>query len=520
MKTDMRSKPKVLFVVADVYFSEPLGVMILSAICKKAGYTTRLGIVARENLIEILDDFRPDVIAYSTMTSDENSFAHANDIIQAWSKNTGHPVKRIMGGPHPTYFPDVIHKLNLDAICAGDGERAILNMLEAIQAGCSMEGIPNVSTPNVPMGPKEVIEDMNIIPWADRDIFYEAAPEMKKHGIRSLLTMKGCPYKCTYCFNHAFNTMFKGPGVKLLRRRSVSDVLEEVKSLVENYPEVRFIRFADDVFVTPDQEQLDWLDEFTYRYPKEVGIPFYCLIRADALTEDVIKKLKKANCASVCMSVEAGSAHVRNKVLKRNMTDEILLDAFHGARNNGINIWGTTILGIPGTTIEDDFESVQFVQKLKIAYPAFTIFAPFPGTDLTEHSIELGLLDKNYDYNLTSLTGESVLTGYTSEEKKTQLNLYYLAPIFCLLPGFLFKTLPFFARQFWLIPIYKHIGGLFTAYLLGTRIFPGARPKGLKALVSALKVHLSYLLDEQKKKHRRNIGLDIIQKNVEDYVSS
>ena len=202
------------------------------------------------------------------------------------------------------------------------------------------------------------------------------------------------------------------------------------------------------------------------------------------------------------------------------MTDKILLDAFHGARNNDINIWGTTILGIPGTTLKDDYESVAFVRKLKIAYPAFTIFAPFPGTDLTDHSIELGLLDKDYDYNLTSLTGESVLTGYTAEEKKTQLNLYYLAPFFCLLPKFLFKTLPFFARQFWLIPFYKHFGGLFTAYLLGTRIFPGARPKGFRSLVSALKTHLSYLLDEQKKKHRRNIGLDIIQKNVEDYVSS
>ena len=121
---------------------------------------------------------------------------------------------------------------------------------------------------------------------------------------------------------------------------------------------------------------------------------------------------------------------------------------------------------------------------------------------------------------MTSLTGESVLTGYTSEEKKIQLNLYYLAPLFCLLPEFLFKTLPFFARQFWLIPLYKHIGGLFTAYLLGTRIFPGARPKGLRALLSAVKIHLSYLLDEQKKKHRRNIGLDIIQKNVKDYASS
>ena len=310
--------------------------------------------------------------------------------------------------------------------------------------------------------------------------------------------------------------MFKGPGVKILRRRTVGDVIGEVKHLVENYPEVRFIRFADDVFVTPDREQTEWLEEFSERYSKEVSVPFYCLIRADAFTLEVARQLKKANCISVCMSVEAGSAHVRNKVLKRNMTDDMLLDAFSIARDNGINIWGTTIIGIPGTTLEDDYESVNFAKKLKIAYPAFTIFAPYPGTDLTDHSIELGLLDKDYDYNLTSLTGESVLTGYTAEEKKTQLTLFYLAPFFCLLPDALFRTLPFFARQFWLIPLYKLVGGMFTALLLGTRIFPGAQPKGIAAIWSAVKVHLSYLSDENKNIHKRKIGLDVIKKDVKE----
>ena len=136
------------------------------------------------------------------------------------------------------------------------------------------------------------------------------------------------------------------------------------------------------------------------------------------------------------------------------------------------------------------------------------------GTDLTDHSIELGLLDKDYDYNLTSLTGESVLEGYTEEEKKTQLILFYLAPFFCLLPEFLFRSLPFFARQFWLTPLYKFLGGTFTAFLLGTRIFPGAHPKGLRAIWDAIKVHLSYLSDENKSIHKRKIGLDVIKKDL------
>ena len=73
---------KVLFVVADIYFSEPLGVMILSAISKKAGHQTRLAVIAKRDLIDILDEFRPDLVAYSTMTSDENSFTYANNIIK------------------------------------------------------------------------------------------------------------------------------------------------------------------------------------------------------------------------------------------------------------------------------------------------------------------------------------------------------------------------------------------------------------------------------------------------------
>ena len=106
---------RILFVVADIYFSEPLGVMVLSAVCKKAGHDTRLAIIANSDLLEVLDDFVPDLVAYSTMTSDETAFSNANTLIKAWSHNRGHPVKRIMGGPHPTYFPDVVSKLDLDA---------------------------------------------------------------------------------------------------------------------------------------------------------------------------------------------------------------------------------------------------------------------------------------------------------------------------------------------------------------------------------------------------------------------
>ena len=113
---------RILFVVADLYFSEPLGVMILSGVCKNAGHQTRLGILEKQDIAKVVEEFAPDVIAYSAMTPDEHLFIKADATVSSWAINNKRRVLRVMGGPHPTYFPEILQKMNLDAICAGDGE--------------------------------------------------------------------------------------------------------------------------------------------------------------------------------------------------------------------------------------------------------------------------------------------------------------------------------------------------------------------------------------------------------------
>ncbi len=496
---------RALFVVSDLFFSEPLGVMMLSAMCKRHGHQTRLSVLADARFARDLEEFDPDLVCYSVMTSHQYLFREADEVAREWMRRRGRAVPRVMGGPHATYFPAVLEQMDLDAICRGDGDYAIVAMLDALAAGGGLSGIPNVATPEQPEVEKQVVEFMDDLPHPDRDVLYEAAPDLQRVGIRSFQTMRGCPYKCTYCFNHAYNTFFKGEGRKLLRRRTVSDVIAEIKDVARRHPPLRMVRFGDDVFgVRLD----DWLEEFADRYPKEVGIPFYCLQRASAMTEDMARLLSRAGCVSVGMSIEAGTERLRNEVLKRNMPDEMMREAFALARKYGLNAYANTILGIPGTTLEDDWQSYRFAKSLRAAAPTFGIFCPYPGTELTDYAIEKQELDPDYDFAELHHSGRSVLKQYTDEEREIQLRLQSLAPLFCKLPDAADPLLRLLVR----LPLtkpYDAIGSLSISALLAWKCFPGAYPRSPRLLLDAVRRAFRMYAEpkaQEKREFRRRLA--------------
>lgn len=465
---------RVLLVNSHAFYSEPLGTMQISGICKAHGHETKLAVITRHNLREMLEAFAPDLVGYSAMTPNEHMFMMADETVRTYAKGLGKPVYRIMGGPHPTYFPEILNKMDLDAIVLGDGDNAIWRILKRIEEGADLSGIPNV----VPRGgdvtkfDKEVIEDMDELPYLDREVFYEAAPDLKRVALRGFMTQRGCPYKCTYCFNHAFNKMFKGDGRKLLRRRSVDNVIAEIKHVRDNFGPLRYVRFGDDVFAIRRDE---WLEEFAEKYPKEIGLPFYCLIRATSLTEDVVELLAKAGCKSASMSIEAGNAHLRNVVLKRNMTDEQMFNSFRLAHRYGINTHSNTMMGIPGTTLDDDWNSFLFARKVAPTAPTFGIYCPYPKAELSEYAKDIGVLPDDFDYNQT-YRNESVMTNYTDEELARQVRLSYLATLFCKLPDFMLPVMKILIKLP-LTRLYSMIEALTETYLRGLKIFPGAQPR-------------------------------------------
>jgi len=472
---------RVLFVVNTLFLSEPLGVMLLISICKKAGHKTKLITLNHNDLCETFKEWNPDVIAYSAMTADIKTFEFHDLRLRQYLDKNGKKVFRIMGGPHPTYWPQVIYDFELDAICQGDGDRAFPALLDELQKGGSLQDIPNIALTGEGPKHKELFSDLDDLPFADRGSIYKVAPAYKACGLRSFQASRGCPYDCTYCFNHSFNKMFSGCG-KIIRRRTVENLITEIEYVVKKFPPVRFIRFSDDTFVYRAD---DWLKEFAEKYRSRIDIVFYCLMRSNTLNEDTASLLAYAGCRSISMSIEAGDERIRNDILKRNIRDEVLIKSFEIADKYGLNVHANSMIAIPGTILNDDFNTLEFARKLLPKSPTFGICIPYQGTRIWEKAIEAGYLEREIDLN-KSFGDMSPLNCYTHKEKEIQLRITYLGTIFCFVPGFLVPLMYKIIKSNLSLKICLYIGNTYQIYRDGTRVYRWAFPRNIKSLFNLM----------------------------------
>ncbi len=457
---------KILFVIKDVEYIDPMGIMLLSALAKERGHETMAAVLAEKNLTAKLESFRPDMVAFSAKTGEHKYYIAANDTI----KSIDSSIFTIMGGPHPTFFPELIERHPFDALCVGEGDDAWPELLDALDAKTSIDAIPNIvtrnnfkkdSTPVMRMRRR----DLDDLPFLDRDLFYRTT-RLGRFPMRSFMVGRGCPYKCTYCFNHRYNMLYKGKG-KLTSRMSVGRIISEIKNLKDRY-DTQFIKFYDDIFILKDDE---WLDEFAERYPREVGIPFHCLMRANLLTEPILIKLKKAGLASLSMSIESGNDEIRNEVLKRNMSRETMTGAFDLCVKHSIPTFSNTIFAIPGSSIEDDIESLDLNIRCKVTLGEFPLFFPYPATELANYAIKRGDFDGNYDKLHMSYQSLSPLTCFTDREKLLQRNLSMLASV-CLWKPSLRNLIVNHLIKLPLPRLYFFTYYLVKAYLVKTKIYP------------------------------------------------
>lgn len=369
---------------------EMLGVQYISAILKSYGFKTTLSVGYKKSYLKYIKD--GDIVAFSIMSGMER---WALDVARDIKKKK--EVNAIFGGPHPTYFPDILREDGCDVICRGEGEYAMLEFVKSLVNGTNDKSIKNLwfkDKDTIVKNPlRELVDNLDEMPFPDRRLYYEADTYFNNNSTKYVVIGRGCPFSCAFCFNDEMKKMYKGLG-RYIRWRSPQNVITEIKNL-QTYSKVDSIFFMDDTFSLNKK----WIQQFLPLYAKEIAIPFLCLVRADTIDENICDLLANANCRTVGFGVESGDENLRNNILKKRITDEQIYRAASLLKKHGIRFMTFNMLALPGETIEQAFKTVEININIGADYPRSGIFTPYPGTILGDMVKMEGLLDGQIEAN-------------------------------------------------------------------------------------------------------------------------
>ncbi|MBN1354909.1 B12-binding domain-containing radical SAM protein [bacterium] len=412
------------------FWFEYLGTMVLSARLKQAGHDVELLIESDSGRIRnYIGMYRPDVIGMYVVSG-----SHAWALSTLCEIKRKHRVFTLLGGPHPTYYPEVIQESCVDAICIGEGDESVVELCSRFDSNEDLSSIQNIwvkrdrSIIQNPVRP--LVEDLDSLPFPDRELYYQY-PILRNSPSKHFITGRGCPYNCSFCCNKAYKTLYSGKG-RMVRRVAPEKVCREITMVRERYP-LKTVRFDDEVFLL----EPPWLFEFLERYRKEVNIPFSCLIRADLATEDLVRAMKSAGCYVAYFGIESGNDRIRNQILGKNISRQQINDTADLLRKYRIKIGTFNMVGMPGETFENAWETVRLNQEIGSDYPWCSIIQPYPGTDLEREAKAAGYLDASYGVNdLTqSYFNDSVIANQDSESLIVLQKLFYLAVKFPIFSG-------------------------------------------------------------------------------------
>jgi anaerobic magnesium-protoporphyrin IX monomethyl ester cyclase len=377
------------FIVREV----PLNLLYISAVLKQAGYDTRVFELTkylrrnsltdtRKNILkdfsDLLDYYQPDITGFSVMTVGYTLTKELAQVVKSRGINV------IFGGIHPTIMPEeTIAESFVDFICVGEGEISSVNLLNRYFAGedytyTKGTWVKDQKGKTYRNDIEQLVAELDSIPFPDRDALDPSYYNAELTGA-NVFTSRGCPYPCSFCQNEFLMNTYRGKG-PFMRYRNREKVFEELETIIAKYGTKCFY-FSDEIFTLNKKRVLDFLIGYRARFP---NIPFMCQTRVDCVDDEIMEALKESGCHQINIAIEAGNEYIRNKVLNKKTSDEQIRMAFRLAKKYDIKTQSFNMIGIPGETKENIFETININKELVPDRMLCTIFMPFHGTALGE----------------------------------------------------------------------------------------------------------------------------------------
>jgi radical SAM superfamily enzyme YgiQ (UPF0313 family) len=360
-----------------------------------------------EQVITAVCSAEPDLIGVSLTT---RQWLRARKLLYAIRRAVDVPV--VAGGLHATFAPEaVLEQPGFDYVCLGEGERATLDLLDALEQRFRTDGIPNIWAKG---GRRPALrppyEPLDGLPFVARDMLDE------RSGCAHMTTQRGCPFRCSYCGARQSHDLEDGVG-EYGRRRSNENVVAELET-TGRAGDLNYVIFLDDTFTIHHP----WVKRFCHVYGEQIGVPFSIHARVETVKRDMLAQLANAGCRHITYGVESGSYRVRKRVLQRPVRNDQIKQVFDWTRDAGITVTTNYMLGLPDETPGDIEHTLALAEELEAYDFAYFVFYPYPGTRLFHYCNDRGYLPSNYlelpanhrrsILNLPSLTHEEIAEYY------------------------------------------------------------------------------------------------------------
>lgn len=428
---------KVTFIYTDMSISNSrkfnMGIAQLSSCLKQAGHRTSLihifEEISEKDYIKLIKAYSPDLIAFSSIS---NLFPEIKKFA-SWTKNN-FDIPTIYGGVHPTIVPgECMDTGFFDIICRGEGEKSLLELCSKLEKKQNITEIRNLWVKKNeqiyknPMRP--LIEDLDSLPSLDYELFnYETLADATFFKRLVIMANRGCPYNCTYCCNHTFKELYPNKN-RYVRFRSVNKVIKEIKYGLNKYPFLKEVRFFDDNLTL----NKSWFKEFAQEYKKRIGLPYSTNDRVNHIDEEVVSLLKDSGCYFVEFGIENGNARIREKVMKRGISEEQITNAFYLCKKRGIRTRAFNIIGVPGETFSTALDTIKLNAKVNPDWSYIFYFHPYVGTKLYQLAKKKGIMShktfksifEGPTLNLDTISEEQLIFAYTYFRGLVKLYLVY-----------------------------------------------------------------------------------------------
>ncbi|MGB2907732.1 MAG: radical SAM protein [Candidatus Aminicenantaceae bacterium] len=341
-----------------------LGLLILGALMRDRGWEVDW-IFEEIQKVDFKQIREADLVGISTITST----APRAYLIADRIRDEGIPV--LLGGPHVTFLADEGLQ-HADFVIRGEGEQALMRLIDAWEADRDFSSVPNLSyvvdgeVRHNALGAVE--EDLDRIPFPDLSALLVAGRSILGHQTIPVQTSRGCPYDCAFC---SVTGMF-GRGYRF---RSPQNVIEELRQY--DSPK-NHIFFYDDNFAANPKRLKELLlamqeEEFSFTWSTQV--------RADiARREDLVRLMRQTGCSTLYIGLESVNPLSLESMNKRQTLAQ-MEEALQVFRRHHIPVHGMFVYGFD----EDDWktvrETVRFAKRTRLSSTQFLILTPLPGSE-------------------------------------------------------------------------------------------------------------------------------------------